>query len=318
MFVCVPSVPECSTGEVILESPVVKKKKIINACIRWCFTLNNYEAQEFEEFCAVITKTCKYGIIGKEVADSGTPHLQGYLEFLTKKRPMSVFKSNKIHWEKAGGNRAASTAYCSKENCVFEHGGVAPLKLITDLRPYQEEVLKLIKEEPDDRTIIWYWGKVCLGKTQLLKLLCAKHGCYVLPASKKHALSQVYMTHETVDFYCVNLTADESAYQKNCLFSIIEAVKDGMFSAAFGTTCNGMCLFNSKHMLVLANAPPDFSKTEIDRARFIIRYIDENFVAQENVPCKKWVALEHEYVQLDNMDDLDIGSEHSSESDYDD
>ena len=50
-----------------------------------------------------------------------------------------------------------------------------------------------------------------------------------------------------------------------------------MFAAAFGTECNGMCLFNSKHLLVCANNPPDWTKTEIDRNRFEIYKITKEF-----------------------------------------
>ena len=32
-----------------------------------------------------------------------------------------------------------------------------PLKIIKNLRPWQEHVLGLIKEEPNDREIIWYY-----------------------------------------------------------------------------------------------------------------------------------------------------------------
>ena len=73
----------------------------------------------------------------------------------------------------------------------------------------------------------------------------------------------------------MNLTADESKFQCHDMFSILEAIKDEMFSAAFGTECNGMCLMNSKHVIVMANEPPDLNKTEIDMNRFRVYRIDK-------------------------------------------
>jgi hypothetical protein len=45
---------------------------------RFCFTLNNYTDQEYEQLCESLG-TMEYGIVAKELApNTGTPHLQGY------------------------------------------------------------------------------------------------------------------------------------------------------------------------------------------------------------------------------------------------
>lgn len=53
----------------------------------WVFTLNNYT--EEEETLALALPwgwhEPSYGVIGKEVGESGTPHFQGYLYFKTEK-----------------------------------------------------------------------------------------------------------------------------------------------------------------------------------------------------------------------------------------
>jgi hypothetical protein len=267
-------------------------KKQISPAKRWCFTLNNFLNEDLEMFSSIVPNNCSKCVIGKEIGESGTPHLQGYLEFKDKKRPKSVFNCDRIHWEKAKGSAADNLSYCSKDGeVVLTKGFPKPLKLIGDskrpLKPYQSDIIDKITEEPDDRSILWFYGPKNIGKTQLLKLLCAKYNTYILPASKRHALSQVYKSHEETDVYAINLTADESAYQSHELFSIIEAVKDGMFSASFGTECNGMCLFNEKHILIMANKSPDWSKTEIDRKRFLIYEIDDN----GNYTDKCWTPI---------------------------
>ena len=67
----------------------------------WCFTLNNYKKEDINIISSKVLNYC----IGEEVGESGTPHLQGYIEFETKKRPLGVFKEYKnIHWEKRKGD----------------------------------------------------------------------------------------------------------------------------------------------------------------------------------------------------------------------
>lgn len=91
----------------------------------WCFTLNNYTAKEFEFLSSTLrTKSEKYFyIVGKEVGESGTPHLQGYIALKAKKkkfRPLPTFAVNRngknaIHFERARGNRQHNYVYCSKD-----------------------------------------------------------------------------------------------------------------------------------------------------------------------------------------------------------
>jgi len=79
---------------------------------RWCFTINNPEPQD-----EVIDKGLfTYLIIGKEVGENGTPHLQGYVEFKNQKDLTALKKINdRIHWEVAKGNRNQNIIYCTKE-----------------------------------------------------------------------------------------------------------------------------------------------------------------------------------------------------------
>lgn len=65
----------------MLRVKLIKAQKFIVLYMRtraWCFTLNNYSEKEYETIKGV---SCRYIVVGKEVGDSGTPHLQGYIEF---------------------------------------------------------------------------------------------------------------------------------------------------------------------------------------------------------------------------------------------
>ena len=99
---------------------------------RWCFTLNNYSPEEEAVVQSFIVEKCSYGIYGREVGESGTPHLQGFVCLQTKSR-LSQLKSGlseRAHFELARGTPADSRLYCSKEGSTFEHG-VCPGKSST-------------------------------------------------------------------------------------------------------------------------------------------------------------------------------------------
>jgi len=68
----------------------------------------------------------RYLIAGRETAASGTPHLQGYVEFKKPKRlnaVKSILGGQSIHLEVARGNRDQAIDYCKKEDpSPFEYG----------------------------------------------------------------------------------------------------------------------------------------------------------------------------------------------------
>lgn len=86
----------------------------------FCFTLNNYTNDEFE---GIKLWDCKYLIFGKEVGESGTPHLQGYVSFANAKTLTALKKfSARAHWEISRGTPKQAAEYCEKDGDVFEKG----------------------------------------------------------------------------------------------------------------------------------------------------------------------------------------------------
>ncbi|UQT02534.1 replication-association protein [Red mite associated cyclovirus 1] len=84
---------------------------------RWCFTLNNWTPTELERFQDRLSCLCSFAIIGKEHANEGTPHLQGFFILKSPKR----FSGLKIllpraHIEIAKGTNRQNITYCSKED----------------------------------------------------------------------------------------------------------------------------------------------------------------------------------------------------------
>lgn len=90
----------------------------------WCLTLNNYSNSEYD---SLLGTECIYIILGKEVGESGTPHLQGYIYFKSEKSLSQCQSLNgHAHWENTRGSPDDNYTYCSKEN-NFEERGVRPM-----------------------------------------------------------------------------------------------------------------------------------------------------------------------------------------------
>jgi hypothetical protein len=89
----------------------------------WCFTLNNYTQSEYEQTLELLEQQTTYGIVGKEKGHTGTPHLQGYCVFHSRKRLSQVKQLlSRAHWEKAKGSPRQNQTYCSKEGDFAEFG----------------------------------------------------------------------------------------------------------------------------------------------------------------------------------------------------
>jgi len=90
----------------------------------YCFTLNNYTEDEYRSLVRVCETESGYAILGKEVGESGTPHIQGYIRF-TKPYRFSTIKDRylpRCHIEVAAGDAAQNRAYCSKAGDFREFG----------------------------------------------------------------------------------------------------------------------------------------------------------------------------------------------------
>ena len=93
---------------------------------RWCFTLNNYSEQEEQHVAGLFgtTDSIGYLVAGREVGDSGTPHLQGFVVFTTRKSLIQVrgIIGARIHAEISRGLPAQAAEYCKKDGDFIEFG----------------------------------------------------------------------------------------------------------------------------------------------------------------------------------------------------
>jgi len=112
---------------VLYKSPLVFHSFMGSRGTSWCFTLNNYTEEEYERVKKVCSDEGSYFIVGKEVGDGGTPHLQGYIRFSRRHyfRSVSAKLGSRCHVEGARGTARKNREYCSKGGDYIE-GGVCP------------------------------------------------------------------------------------------------------------------------------------------------------------------------------------------------
>ena len=159
-----------------------------------CLTINNHTPEDYKSIDA-FRPECRYMIVGVEISDSNTPHLQCYfqlvrrLSFNTVKRQFPT-----AHIEPARGTALENKNYCSKTGDYWEYGELkspgrrTDLALVADLAktprslldiiedtsislPIQSfKVLKELKEIYEQKKrnvpyVIWLYGRSGSGKT---------------------------------------------------------------------------------------------------------------------------------------------------------
>lgn len=235
----------------------------------WCFTLNNYSETEYCDIKKSITGNA--WIIGKELAPkTNTPHLQGFIHFNEKTRLTALKKINtRIHWEKCKGTLDENVAYCSKDgNYETEILKVRKkLKLLDPAKFYkwQTEIIEIIKKEPDDRTIYWYWEEIGnTGKSSFTKYLCAIHGA-VPVEGKKNDILYCASEHES-DIYIFDF---ERSMEDFVSYSAMEKLKNGCYMV--GKYESKPIVRNPPHIICFANFKPD--EELLSKDRWIIKKI---------------------------------------------
>lgn len=106
---------------------------------RWCFTWNNPTGVPDGSFYDDLVKrgTVTYLVFGHERGDSGTYHLQGYIE-VPRKRTFPSLNNilhfpPTVHWEVARGTGYQASEYCKKGG-HFEEFGHAPAPTYVEKR----------------------------------------------------------------------------------------------------------------------------------------------------------------------------------------
>ena len=246
------------------------KPRQCSPAVRWCLTFNNYTDDDVKDISSKVPLLCKKYIIAKEVGESGTPHLQGYVEFKTKTRPKNLF-SEKIHWEKSKGNALDNSIYCSKDgNVILSHGMPRPIVKVTYdmLYPWQKTVADKYVEFEDPlfgREIHWYFEKDGnVGKSVLCKYFIDNCDALVISGNQndiKHGIATwIDKRGEAPPIVVLNIPRSSEGYIS---YPALEQIKDGFFFS--GKYESNSCRFNSPHLICFANHVPDVSQLSADR-----------------------------------------------------
>lgn len=244
---------------------------------RACFTLNNYSEDDVSHCLSYLTDHLY--VIGREVGEQGTPHLQGYVEFKNQVR-FSTLKNflPKAHWEKARGNRDQNITYCSKGEQVTSN---FPMKrkdflLKTEYsevqwRGWQRDVLDTIAEKPDRRTVNWFWEPTGnAGKSFLATYLVLKYDALVLSGKTADIANQIRTwldNHSDESFPTVAILDAPRSTQDFINYQALEKVKDGLIYS--GKYEGGICTLAPLHLFVFANQEPEYGKLSEDRWRVV-------------------------------------------------
>lgn len=254
------------------ETKAVSKKKQPSPKYNYCFTWNNPEIvpNTLEETLKLI---CKKFIFQLERGQNGTTHYQGYISLSVKKRITELKKiiHEHIHFEECKGTEEQNVSYCSKSETRLEGPWCyniyikRPIKIIETLYPWQQFVVDIIQKEPDERTVHWFWedtGNV--GKSKLAKYLVVKHNALFIDEGKKADLMNLaFNTNwDLTNILVIDIPRENI---NGTSYKSIEAIKNGMVCNTKYET--GVKVFNSPHIIVFCNYPPDVSKLSKDRWR---------------------------------------------------
>lgn len=89
----------------------------------WCFTLNNYD-EDAQQKIRDLATVSEYLVFGREVGDSGTPHLQGFVRFTSRLRFDKVTKLIPGSHLSVARNVQKAAEYCRKDGDYEEFGAL--------------------------------------------------------------------------------------------------------------------------------------------------------------------------------------------------
>jgi len=254
--------------------------KQVSMAKRWCFTWNNYP----ENWVALIVPKflgsgCKF-ICKPEVGESGTPHIQGYVEAPERIRPMGFFDLCKeIHWEGAKGTRKQNRIYCFKERSADMQTNIQiPYEnpVITPKPGWQMCLAAKLAIRADNRTIMWYWSMEggCGKSTMTRWILDQEDLCAIMASGKACDMKQAIVSEIAAERevrVCI-MDVPRSSH-KYISYTGLEELKNGTFYSSKYE--GGQVKMPYPHVLVFANYPPDMENVDLSVDRLDVVYVGE-------------------------------------------
>lgn len=133
------------------------------------------------------------------------------------------------------------------------------------LKPWQAQLEEIAMQEPDDRTIHWYWSKKGKdGKSFMATYFLRNHGATVLSNGKCADIAYLLDSPKIVIFDISRERSEQQNFEQ-VNFGVMEDIKNGrIFSPKYESTIK---CFDSPHLIVFANAPCPYGKFSEDRIK---------------------------------------------------
>ena len=255
---------------------------------RYIFVINNYTEEIFEKAKKYLSSKSQYYIVGREVGESGTPHLQGYCEFKHQVFANTIYDkiTKKMFLTKAKGNKNQNFIYCSKDgNYISNYDNITFQERLKEKileeefkdvkwKPFQQEIINLINTTPDKRKIHWYYepdGNV--GKSYLFKYLNIIRSDVIICDGKKDNILYSIQKMLESEIEPRIIVLDIPRTNKDFVnYSLIEQIKNGCVQS--GKYEGAKCLFRIPHIIISSNGEPDYNAWSQDR--YDVKLIDNN------------------------------------------
>lgn len=232
----------------------------------WVFTWNNYP-ELWKDMLLACPHIGRY-IFGKEVGENGTPHIQGYMEFTKRVRPKTAIGIDAIHWETRRGTSQEAIDYCAKDGDFVKSPKVfitEPIRVISSLRPWQQDIEDMVNQRPDDRSIHWYWEEAGnVGKSAMVKYLVHVHGACMGAGKAADMKYAIVNFHQKNGVWPRIVLMDIPRSNLNYVsYTGIEEIKNGCFASSKYES--DTVVMNSPHVICFANEPPNRETMSADR-----------------------------------------------------
>lgn len=270
-----------------IENSVNSTKNNTKKCRKYVFTINNWSKEELDTITQTLSNKNYRYIIGKEIGENKTPHLQGYLE-ANNAISFNVIKKimPRAHIETAKGSTEQNFKYCSKDNDFITNirpgdlPGLAQHEI--DYKNYiekkyknviwkewQQNILNIINTEPNDRSIHWIYDKEGnKGKSFLTTYLDFYEKTIITNGKASDVFNCVknYLDTEKISPKIIILDVPRSNLEY-ISYLAIEKMKDGLFYS--GKYEGGRIRLIPFHLFIFANEKPIESKLTKDRIELI-------------------------------------------------
>lgn len=267
-----------------------------------CFTLNNWTRDEYDIILNKWPKIASYFVVGKEICPTtGTPHLQGYVEWNSSKKWTTMHKifKGRARWTERYKDSTPKQAadYCKKDGDFIEHGEISNPQqgARTDIRALMECIsdgmseIEVFERHPEcamkyikgmdryrllcqkrnakgynKKNVRVYWGETGTGKTR--SAIEEFPDAFIVTAGITGLWWDGYDGEECV-------VIDEFR-GNNCPLSMLLTILDGYATQV--SIRGGSRILNAKTIIITSNIAPEnwYEGADDESRKALLRRID--------------------------------------------